>query len=372
MLLTAYRSAVSKGELRADAAQEQAMLRLHALARALRQKRGFWFFQKPPFSFFGRHAPPGAAKGLYIWGDVGRGKTLLMDLFFADVRLDKKRRAHFNRFMMDVHARIHAERQREGSGDPIPLVARALADEARLLCFDEFQVTDVADAMILGRLFDRLFADGVIIVATSNTPPDRLYEGGLNRQLFLPFIEEIKQRLDVVELNGPIDYRLQRLSGVKVYLTPLNWEAEEGMNAAWLRLTDTKYGRATTLTVLGRKLPVPLAARGVARFSFDELCDRPLAAADYLAIAQEFHTLLIDRIPVMTENMHNVARRFTLLIDTLYDEGVKLICSAAAPPDQLYPAGIASDAFRRTASRLAEMQSEDYLKRGHGIHGLTQ
>src|SRR6185295_12558080 len=300
MLLNAYRSAVNKGELRADAAQEQAIFKLNALARSLRQKPGFWFFQKPPFSFFGRHTPPGAAKGLYIWGDVGRGKTLLMDLFFAEVRLTKKRRAHFNRFMMDVHASIHAERQKPGSSDPIPVVARALADEARLLCFDEFQVSDVADAMILGRLFDRLFAEGVVIVATGNTAPDRLYEGGLNRQLFLPFIEEIKQRLDVVELNGPTDYRLQRLSGVKVYLTPLGREADTAMNEAWLRLTDTKYGRAVNLTVLGRKLFVPLAARGVARFTFDDLCTKPLAAPDYLAIAAEFHTIMVDHIPVLT------------------------------------------------------------------------
>src|SRR3954470_20672355 len=233
MLLNAYRSAVNKGELRADAAQEQAVLKLNALARSLRQKRGFRFFGRPPLP----------AKGLYIWGDVGRGKTLLMDLFFDEARVAKKRRAHFNRFMMDVHARIHTERQREGSGDPIPVVARALADDARLLCFDEFQVTDVADAMILGRLFDRLFQDGVIIVATSNTPPDRLYEGGLNRQLFLPFIAEIKERLEVVELNGPTDYRLQRLSGVKVYMTPLGADADTAMDQAWRRLTDTVKGK---------------------------------------------------------------------------------------------------------------------------------
>jgi cell division protein ZapE len=175
----------------------------------------------------------------------------------------------------------------------------------------------------------------------------------------------------VVELNGPTDYRLQRISGLKVYLTPLSPDADAAMDQAWRRLTDSPAGKPTSLTVLGRHLPVPQAARGVARFAFDELCDRPLAAAEYLAIAQEFHTVLVDHIPVMTDNMHNVARRFTLLIDTLYDEGVKLICSAAAPPDQLYPAGIASDAFRRTASRLAEMQSNDYLRRGHGIHGLS-
>jgi cell division protein ZapE len=271
---------------------------------------------------------------------------------------------------VDVHARIHAERQKAGSDDPIPPVARALAESARLLCFDEFQVTDVADAMILGRLFDRLFAEGVTIVATSNTPPDHLYEGGLNRQLFLPFIAEIKQRLEVVELNGPTDYRLQRLSGVQVYITPLGPDADAAMDAAWRRLTDTPRGKPMALTVLGRKVEVPQGSRGVARFSFDELCDRPLAAADYLAIAQHFHTVLVDHIPVMTDNMHNVARRFTLLVDTLYDEGVKLICSAAAPPEALFTEGTPADAFRRTVSRLAEMQSEDYLRKGHGIHGV--
>ena len=362
MLLTRYRKSVSKGELRADPAQDKAVHKLQDLARGIAEK--------PAFSLFRRPAPP--PKGLYIWGNVGRGKTLLMDLFFEEAAASQKLRAHFNRFMMDVHARIHAERQKPDSSDPIPVIARSIAEQARLLCFDEFQVTDVADAMILGRLFDRLFIEGVVIVATSNTPPDRLYEGGLNRQLFLPFIEEIKQRLDVVELNGPTDYRLQRISGLNVYLTPLGPKADAAMDEAWKKLTDTKRGKPASLSILGRQVPVPQAARGVARFAFEELCDRPLAAADYLAVAQEFHTLLIDHIPVMTDNMHNVARRFTVLIDSLYDEGVKLICSAAAPPDQLYPAGTASKAFRRTASRLAEMQSDDYLGRGHGVHGLTQ
>jgi len=360
MLLAQYRAAVARGELRPDAGQERAVGRLDALARALAGKRAFSLFRKPQ-----------APRGLYIWGDVGRGKTLLMDFFFEEAAAEKKRRAHFNSFMVDVHARIHAERLKAGSDDPIPPVAKALADEARLLCFDEFQVSDVADAMILGRLFDRLFAEGVTIVATSNTPPGRLYEGGLNRQLFLPFIEEIKHRLEVVELNGPTDYRLQRLSGVRVYITPLGAAADAAMDAAWARLTDTARGKPAALTVQGRAVPVPQAARGVARFDFGELCDRPLAAADYLAIARHFHTLLIDHIPVMTDNMHNVARRFTLLVDTLYDEGVKLICSAAAAPDALFTTGTNADAFRRTVSRLAEMQSEDYLRRGHGIHGLT-
>ena len=355
-----YKDALAGGELRPDPAQDKAARKLTALAQLLEKKRGF--------SLFGRKAE--SPKGLYIWGDVGRGKTLLMDFFFTEVEVEKKRRVHFNSFMVDVHARIHAERQQEGAGDPIPVVARALAEEARLLCFDEFQVTDVADAMILGRLFDRLFAEGVTIVATSNTPPDRLYEGGLNRQIFLPFIEEIKQRLEVVELNGPTDYRLQRLSGVKVYLTPLGPEAHAAMDAAWRQLTDTVKGKPYSLVVLGRQLPIPQTARGVARFDFRDLCAQPLAAADFLAVAQRFHTVLLDHIPVLTPEMRNEARRFTLLIDTLYDEGVKLICSAAAPADQLYPAGDGADAFRRTASRLAEMQSEDYLRKGHGIHGL--
>ncbi|RZA16966.1 MAG: cell division protein ZapE [Lysobacteraceae bacterium] len=350
---------MERGELKRDAAQDAVMTRLDALARKLGEKRGFSLFRK---------AQP--VKGLYVWGDVGRGKTLLMDLFFDAVRVSSKRRAHFNRFMMDVHARIHAERQRAGHADPIPVVAQVLAAEARLLCFDEFQVTDVADAMILGRLFEALLALGVTIVATSNTPPERLYAGGLNRQLFLPFIAVIEQRLAVVALNGPTDYRLQRLSGVPVYITPLGPQADAAMDAAWMRLTDTARGKPCTLAVLGRSLPVPQAARGVARFDFAELCDRPLAAADYLTLAQAFHTILLDHIPIMTDNMHNVARRFTLLVDTLYDEGVKLVCSAAAAPEGLFTTGINSDAFRRTVSRLAEMQSDDYLKCGHGLHQM--
>ena len=361
MLLDQYRRAVTKSELRADAAQENAVRRLNDLSRALTKKRGFSWFRKTE-----------VPRGLYLWGDVGRGKTLLMDFFFEETSIPKKRRAHFNSFMVDVHARIHAERQKAGSADPISVIARTLAEEAPLLCFDEFQVTDVADAMILGRLFDRLFAEGVTIVATSNTSPDRLYEGGLNRQLFLPFIAEIQRRLEVVELNGPTDYRLQRISGLNVYLTPLGPKADAAMDAAWERLTDCKRGKPASLMVLGRKVPVPQAARHVARFAFSDLCAQPLAAADFLAVAQEFHTLLLDHIPLLSPEMRNEARRFILLIDTLYDEGVKLVCSAAAPPDGLYPAGDGADAFRRTASRLAEMQSEDYLKRGHGIHGLTQ
>jgi cell division protein ZapE len=353
-LIDRYRKAIAQGELKPDTAQERAVARLAVLAKALRSYRpGGWFGGKPP-------------RGLYLWGDVGRGKSMLMDLFFGEAKTAKKRRVHFNEFMVETHAAIHAERQRAGHSDPIPPVARAVADGTTLLCFDEFQVTDVADAMILGRLFEQLFERGVVIVATSNTPPDRLYEGGLNRQLFLPFIGEIKQRLDVVELNGPVDYRLHRISGIAVYLHPLGAEADAKMDAAWMKLTDCKKGAPQNLTVLGRTLRVPQAARGAARFDFADLCSRPLAGADYLAIAHAFHTVLIDHIPRLSSERRDEARRFVLLIDTLYDEGVKLICSAAAAPEDLYVEGDGADAFRRTVSRLHEMQSEDYLKRGHG------
>jgi cell division protein ZapE len=348
-VLSRYCQAVARGELKADAAQLEAARRLQSLGRALSRHR--WFFMKP-------------VRGLYIWGDVGRGKSMLMDLFFESLALEQSRRVHFNAFMAQTHARIHA--LREQAADPIALVAQAIARETKLLCFDEFQVGDVADAMILGRLFEQFFARGVTIVATSNTPPQRLYEGGLNRQLFLPFIALIEKRLRVIALNGASDYRLQRMAGQPVYLTPLGAETDAAMDEAWKRLTDTAQGTPMALTVLGRALSVPQAAKGVARFTFDELCARPLAAAGYLELARHFHTLMIDHIPVIQNR--DEARRFMLLIDTLYDEGVKLICSAAAPPGALYADGDGAEAFRRAASRLAEMQSEDYLKRGHGIH----
>ncbi len=360
-LLQTYRALVRRGALKADPAQDAAARKLQTLADALaryRPGRGFLFGQ--------RKAP----RGIYLWGDVGRGKSLLMDLFFDSVKVAKKERIHFNAFMADIHARIHAERERHGD-DPIPPVARAIAADATLLCFDEFQVGDVADAMILGRLFQQFFALGVVVVATSNTPPARLYMGGLNRELFLPFIAMLQERLETVELGGVTDYRLQRMSGLDIYITPLGPAADAKMDAAWKRLTDTTQGEPQNLAVLGRSLRVPQAAKGVARFTFDDLCAKPLAAADYLAIARHYHTLLIDRIPRLTAERRDEARRFIVLIDTLYDEGVKLICSAAAEPDALYMAGDGADAFRRTASRLVEMRSEDYLRRGHGIHGAA-
>ena len=361
-LLDRYRALVAKGELKPDPAQESAARKLQALAGQLGN------YRPGRILFFGMRTPP---RGLYLWGDVGRGKSMLMDLFFEAAPVAKKHRVHFNAFMTETHARIHAERQKD-TDDPIPSVARAIAANTTLLCFDEFQVGDVADAMILGRLFQSLFELGVVVVATSNTQPERLYEGGLNRQLFLPFIAMLKAKLDIVELDGAVDYRLQRMSGLDVYITPLGADADARMDAAWRRLTDTKNGAPQMLSVLGRTLRVPQAAKGVARFTFDELCVRPLAAADYLAIAHQFHTLLIDRIALMGADMRNEARRFIVLVDTLYDEGVKLVCSAAAEPDRLYEAGDGADAFRRAASRLVEMRSTDYLKRGHGVHEAAQ
>jgi len=352
--LARYRKAVSSGALKPDALQEKAALKLQALSRALRGYRPRW-------RLFGgsRQAP----RGLYIWGDVGRGKSMLMDLFFAEAVVVAKRRVHFNAFMVETHARIHAERQRGTSDDPIPPVAKLIADEALLLCFDEFQVSDVADAMILGRLFEQLFERGVVIVATSNTALERLYEGGLNRQLFLPFIDLIEQKLDVFELDGPNDYRRLLIHGLKIYLTPLGPETDAAMDEDWFKLTGHKTCEPAKLTVLGRALHVPCAAKGVGRFSFDDLCLQPLAAADYLAIARAYHTVLIDRIPLLSEQLRDATRRFIVLIDTLYDEGVKLVCSAAAPAEQLHVEGDAVQVFQRTNSRLIEMQSREYLER---------
>jgi len=352
-----YRAMVANGDLASDQAQTHAVARLQALEAELRS------YRPARRMFFGANHSP---KGLYLWGDVGRGKSMLMDLFFERVPIRAKCRVHFNAFMAETHERIHEARQR-GGDDPILSVAKRIADEAVLLCFDEFQVTDVADAMILGRLFEQLFVAGVIVVATSNTPPQRLYAGGLNRQLFLPFIALLERKLDVLELNGPIDYRLQRLTRLDTYIVPLGAAADAKMDAAWFQLTGTAHGDSRTLIVLGRRLRVPQTAKGAARFSFDDLCRQPLAAADYLEIAHRFHTVLIDRIPVLSPAERNEARRFTLLIDTLYDEHVKLICSAGAPPDELYTRGDGADAFRRTASRLSEMQSVDYLKHGHAV-----
>ncbi len=352
--LERFRRAVATGALKADSGQEAAAQKLHALSHALAA------YRQPHIFSFVRQTPP---RGLYLWGDVGRGKSMLMDMFYESAGTTTKRRVHFNAFMGEIHARLNEERRDGHERDPIRPVAQRIAQGATLLCFDEFQVNDVADAMILGRLFEQLFARGVVVVATSNTEPDRLYEGGLNRQLFLPFVALIKERMSIVSLNGPRDYRRDLGGSDMAYFAPLGPDAEAAMDNAWQHLTGGAAGKADCLSVLGRTLPVPHAAGGVARFSFADLCAEALGAADYLAVVRAYHTVMIDGIPAMTPAMRDQARRFTLLIDTLYDEGVRLVCSAAAAAEALYPAGEGADAFRRTVSRLLEMQSRAYIAR---------
>jgi cell division protein ZapE len=312
-------------------------------------------------------------KGLYIYGDVGRGKTMLMDTFFETTPVERKRRAHFHEFMLDVHERVHAIRQQMKLGehegrDPIKLVAEELAEQAWLLCFDEFHVTDIADAMILGRLFTQLFERGIVMVATSNVQPDDLYKDGLNRALFVPFIHMLEAHMDIVRLDARTDFRLEKLAGRSVWYVPADAAADWALDDAWRRLTGGHNGTAQELALKGRSVHVPRAFMGAARFSFHDLCEQPLAAADYLRIAREYHTIVLDHVPTMTYDNRNAAKRFIILIDTLYDMNVKLIASAAAEPDALYRAdeGFEAQEFKRTASRLIEMRSEAYLARPHG------
>ena len=327
---------------------------------------------------FARDKKQTLLKGLYIYGEVGRGKTMLMDLFYEVSPVQRRRRAHFHEFMIDVHERVHGLRQKMKVGeyageDPIELVAKDLAREAWLLCFDEFHVTDIADAMILGRLFAQLFTRGVVVVATSNVAPVDLYKDGLNRALFVPFIDMLEAHMDIVRLASRTDFRLEKLAGLAVWHVPADEAADAALDDAWRRLARENDGAAQELALKGRTIHVPRAAMGVARFSFHDLCEQPLAAADYLRIAHEYHTIILDHIPVMTFDNRNAAKRFIILIDTLYDMNVKLIASAAAEPDALYRAdeGYEAQEFRRTASRLIEMRSEEYLARPHGAaHSL--
>ncbi len=327
----------------------------------------------------GRKPQGGQPRGIYLWGSVGRGKTMLMDLFFEAAPVQAKRRVHFQSFMADVHQRIHEWRLASKAGtakgdEPVAPVADALAAQAWLLCFDEFTVTDIADAMILGRLFEALFARGVVLVATSNVEPGRLYEGGLNRALFLPFIRRIEDHMEVAELDARTDFRMEKLAGAPVYHVPADAAADAALTRAFKSLTGRSHGEPRTLDLLGRHLQVPEAANGVARFSFHNLCEQPLGSTDYLAVAREFHTVLIDAIPVMGHNNRNEARRFTWLIDALYDMQVKVIASAQDQPTGLYLATHGREAFEfeRTASRLIEMRSTDYLALTHGARELVQ
>ena len=304
--------------------------------------------------------------GLYLWGGVGRGKSILMDLFYQCIPSTPKRRVHFHAFMLDVHARVFRLRQDPSNkGDPLRAVARQISEETTLLCFDEFQVTDTADAMILSRLFKKMFERGIVVVATSNRPPGDLYLHGLNRDLFLPFIDMLSERTEVVHLDGARDYRLEQLRSIGVFHTPLGAESEQELAAAFHQLTGKERGDPLTLLAQGRSLTIPNAASGVGQCTFAELCEQPLGSADYLAIAETFNTLIVSRIPKMSPEKRNEAKRFTTLIDALYEHKVNLICSADALPNDLYTDGHGSFEFARTVSRLIEMQSPDYMALGH-------
>jgi cell division protein ZapE len=365
-----YAALVAAGEIERDPAQEQVVAQLERLQARLSEHQLARKSSALGWLFGRRETEP--IKGRYLHGDVGRGKTMLMDLFFAATTVTRKRRAHFHEFMQDVHERVHEYRRKlkagEIEGDPIQLTASDLADEAWLLCFDEFHVTDIADAMILGRLFTRLFERGVVMIATSNVAPGDLYKDGLNRALFLPFIALLTSRMEVIEVKARTDFRLEKLSGVPVWYAPLDEASDAALDMAWQRLTGTFSGEPHEIPVKGHIIRIPEAAMGVARFTFGQLCEQPLGAIDYLKIAQEFHTLVLDHIPVMTYARRNAAKRFIMLIDTFYDNAVKLVASAAAEPEALYTAteGVEAREFRRTASRLIEMRSQGYLARPHG------
>jgi cell division protein ZapE len=362
----AYAALVAAGELKVDSDQALAVAALAKVQAELEAvpPRGSTIWR-----FLGKKPDP--ARGLYIWGGVGRGKSMLMDLFFGCVQIKRKRRAHFHEFMLDIHARLKVERAKE-QGDPIPPVVEALADEARLLCFDEMVVNNTADAAIMSRLFTGLIAAGVTVVTTSNRHPGDLYKDGLNRQLFLPFIELVKGSLDIIGLNGPTDHRRDRLGDAQTWLVPNGPEATKSLSETFFRLTDyppedRAHVPSEEIDVGGgRMLHVPKALKGVAVFSFKRLCAEARGAADYLAIARRFHTVIMVGIPVLGPENRNEAARFVTLIDALYEYGVKFLASADALPDALYPQGDGRFEFDRTVSRLLEMQSEEYLAEGHG------
>jgi cell division protein ZapE len=366
-----YQALVSSGAIEADAAQARAVEAFSALEQRLERYKpvrkqgllGRLFADKD-------EAPP---RGLYVHGEVGRGKTMLMDLFFQHSPVAHKRRAHFHEFMADVHERIYGFRQNIArgeiaDGDVIALTAESIFDQAWLLCFDEFHVTDIADAMILGRLFAKLFELGTVVVATSNVAPEDLYKDGLNRALFLPFIAQISAHMDVLRLEARTDFRLEKLVGVKMWLVPADDAAKAALDKAWAKMTGGAPCKPRDISIKGRVLPVPCSADGVARFSFADLCEKPLAASDYLRLAHDYHTILIDHIPVMDYAERNAAKRFIALIDTFYDNAVKLMASAAADPVSLYRAteGYEANEFKRTSSRLIEMSSQSYLGLPHG------
>ena len=376
--LAAYRARVAQGALKADPAQAHAAEILQTLWRNLRGYDPRPAVAAAPRGFLGKlfgggkrgsgdlAAPEGTPEGLYLVGAVGRGKSMLMDLFFDTAEVPRKRRIHFHAFMQEAHNRIHAWRKANPSADdPMPPLADRIAAEASLLCFDEFQVHDITDAMILGRLFEALFARGVVMVATSNTAPQDLFKGKPGRDAFLPFIALIQSRVEVFYLESAQDYRRERIRGLPTWHYPISGRSERALDAAFLELSGEAHGQPASLQVLGRAVPVGESARGVVRVSFDDICGRPLGPADYLALATHFHTLVLDGIPRLGPENFDRARRFITLVDALYEHRCKLVASAEAGPDQLYEQGENAAMFERTASRLMEMQSQEYLGLPH-------
>ena len=365
-----YRAKINAGELAPDPVQGLAVEKLQSLHHALAayeptKGASGW---KARFGLTRRREDP--PQGLYLFGGVGRGKSMLMDLFFRSAPVERKRRVHFHAFMQQVHARLNEYRKtKDRADDPIPPIAKRFAEEASLLCFDEFQVLDIADAMIIRRFFETLFDCGVVVVATSNRPPGDLYKDGLQRQMFMPFIDLIEEKLDVLMLDGPNDYRLQNVRQSGIYLNPIDDENDRTLIQLFERLTHEADGLEPPLVVNGRQLDIPMAADGVAMVSFDDVCARNLGPADFLAVARRFHTVIMRGIPRMSPDNRNEAKRFVTLVDALYEHNVNLICTAEAPAEDLYRAGDGAFEFERTASRLIEMQTESYLAKPHKDEG---
>ena len=346
MLPEAYAEKTASGELRDDAAQASLIARLSSLAEALEAHEQRGAIGK----FMGKNGTP---KGIYIYGDVGRGKTMLMDLFFAGLQVKAKLRIHFHAFMQDIHKRRQALRE----GDVVTQIAKDLSKQAQVWCLDEMQISDIADAMIIGRLFQALMANGVVIITTSNQPPNQLYRDGLNRNLFLPAIKLMETNFELISLAGPTDYRLGRVKAWESFVTPLGTKADAHVQKIWERLTDLPKGEPLEIPVLGRSLHVPESAHGCAKFSFAALCEAPLGPPDYLALAANFQTVFVEGIPALKTSQRNEAKRFVLLIDTLYDAKRHLVASSAVAPERIYPQGDHRFEFSRTISRLQEMQS---------------
>ena len=364
--LFAYRADCRAGRLKADPMQALAAEKLQSLYRAVHDYRpasgSAGWRERFGLTFRQRAAAP---QGLYLFGPVGRGKSMLMDMFFDTALVAQKRRVHFHEFMIEIHAALHEIRRRGAERDPLGIVSADIAARSWLLCFDEFQVENIADAMILGRLFQGLFDAGVVVVATSNTQPADLYKDKLQRDRFVPFIDLLCRKLDVLELAGAVDHRRESLRAMGLYHTPLGREAQAALDAAFTRLTADAPAAPDRLSVQGRTVAVPLSARGVARFAFADLCEKPLGAGDYLAIAKRFHTVILANIPYLPPAKRNEAKRFLTLIDTLYEHNVNLVCSAAVEADDLYPEGDGADAFQRAVSRLLEMQGDAYIGQRH-------